>query len=110
MRYNTLTRMATSDDVQVHLKNVCAQNGYTATFMPKPMFRDTARDARAHEPVERHHNLFFDKKAYALFPTPALVYRRAESTRGGAARLRGFPTNSYRRWCRAMKPTDQPRS
>ncbi|OLB67767.1 MAG: type I glutamate--ammonia ligase [Gemmatimonadetes bacterium 13_2_20CM_2_66_5] len=38
MRYSTLTRMA--DQVMMYkyiVKNVCAANGYTATFMPKPM-------------------------------------------------------------------------
>ena len=41
MRFGSLTSMA--DNVlqfKYIVKNVCAQNGYTATFMPKPLFGD----------------------------------------------------------------------
>src|SRR5207302_870702 len=41
MRFTTLGRMA--DQLMMYkyiVKNVCHQHGYTATFMPKPMFGD----------------------------------------------------------------------
>src|SRR2546426_1549567 len=39
MRFQTLTRMAGQLLMYKYIvKNVCAQNGYTATFMPKPLF------------------------------------------------------------------------
>jgi len=49
MRYSTLTRMA--DQIMMYkyiVKNVCAQNGYTATFMPKPMFGDNGSGMHVH--------------------------------------------------------------
>src|SRR6266545_4416246 len=52
MRYSTLTRMA--DQIMMYkyiVKNVCAQNGYTATFTPKPMDVDLYEL----EPAERKH-------------------------------------------------------
>ena len=100
MRYSTLTRMA--DQVMMYkyiVKNVCAQNGYTATFMPKPMFGDNGSGMHVHMSLwNGTNNLFFDKNGYALISESARWYI------GGlikhAAALLGFAaptTNSYRR-------------
>src|SRR5438094_453844 len=68
MRFTTLGRMA--DQVMMYkyiVKNVCHQHGYTATFMPKPMFGDNGSGMHVHmslwkdgtkldlEPEERKH-------------------------------------------------------
>jgi len=100
MRYNTLTRMG--DQVMMYkyiVKNVCAKNGYTATFMPKPMFGDNGSGMHVHMSLwNGTNNLFFDKNGYALISDSARWYI------GGlikhAAALLGFAaptTNSYRR-------------
>ncbi len=100
MRYNTLTRMA--DQVMMYkyiVKNVCAANGYTATFMPKPMFGDNGSGMHVHMSLwNGTNNLFFDKNGYALISDSARWYI------GGlikhAAALLAFAaqtTNSYRR-------------
>src|SRR5437762_8580451 len=49
MRFTTLTRMA--DQLMMYkyiVKNVCHQHGYTATFMPKPMFGDNGSGMHVH--------------------------------------------------------------
>src|SRR2546426_4481152 len=49
MRFTTLTRMA--DQLMMYkyiVKNVCAQHGYTATFMPKPLFGDNGSGMHVH--------------------------------------------------------------
>jgi glutamine synthetase len=100
MRFGTLTRMA--DQLLMYkyiVKNVCAEHGYTATFMPKPMFGDNGSGMHVHMSLWKGDtNLFFDPKGYALISDTARWYI------GGlikhAAALLGFAaptTNSYRR-------------
>src|SRR3989449_742743 len=76
MRYNTLTRMG--DQVMMYkyiVKNVCAKNGYTATFMPKPMFGDNGSGMHVHMSLwNGTNNLFFDKNGYALISDSARWY------------------------------------
>src|SRR5256885_13188993 len=76
MRYSTLTRMA--DQIMMYkyiVKNVCAQNGYTATFMPKPMFGDNGSGMHVHMSLwNGTNNLFFDKNGYALISESARWY------------------------------------
>src|SRR2546430_17522835 len=68
MRYSTLTRMA--DQIMMYkyiVKNVCAQNGYTATFMPKPLFGDNGSGMHVHMSLwQDDKNLFFDAHGDAL--------------------------------------------
>src|SRR5258708_15646685 len=68
MRFNSLTRMA--DQVMMYkyiVKNVCHQHGYTATFMPKPMFGDNGSGMHVHMSLwNEDKNLFFDANGYAL--------------------------------------------
>src|SRR6266851_2298316 len=67
MRFNTLARMG--DQLMMYkyiVKNVCHQNGYTATFMPKPMFGDNGSGMHVHMSLWKDGtNLFFDPKGYA---------------------------------------------
>src|SRR5213083_1362324 len=76
MRYSTLTRMA--DQVMMYkyiVKNVCNANGYTATFMPKPMFGDNGSGMHVHMSLwNGSNNLFFDKNGYALISDTARWY------------------------------------
>ena len=100
MRFNTLTRMA--DQVMIYkyiVKNVCRANGYTATFMPKPMYGDNGSGMHVHQSLWKDGQpLFFDAKGYGLLSDLARWYV------GGlikhAASLLAFAaptTNSYRR-------------
>src|SRR5437870_1669467 len=50
MRFDTLVNMA--DKVMMYtyvVKNVCAQNGFVATFMPKPLFMDNGSGMHTHQ-------------------------------------------------------------
>ena len=50
MRFGTLVKMA--DQVLKYkyiVKNVCYRNGYTATFMPKPLFGDNGSGMHTHQ-------------------------------------------------------------
>ena len=100
MRFNTLTRMA--DQLMMYkyiVKNVCRANGYTATFMPKPMYGDNGSGMHVHMSLWQDQKpLFFDAKGYGLLSDTARWYV------GGlikhAASLLAFAaptTNSYRR-------------
>ncbi|MGH7531410.1 MAG: type I glutamate--ammonia ligase [Gemmatimonadales bacterium] len=100
MRFSTLTRMA--DQVMMYkyiVKNVCHQHGYTATFMPKPMFGDNGSGMHVHMSLwNGDTNLFFDEKGYALLSDTARWYIGGLITHAPA--LLGFAaptTNSYRR-------------
>src|SRR5438046_6493148 len=76
MRFTTLGRMA--DQVMMYkyiVKNVCHQHGYTATFMPKPMFGDNGSGMHVHMSLWKDGtNLFFDPKGYALLSAAARWY------------------------------------
>ena len=100
MRYNTLTRMG--DQVMMYkyiVKNVCAQNGYTATFMPKPMFGDNGSGMHVHMSLwNGTNNLFFDKNGYALISDSARWYIGGLIKHAAALLAFAAPTtNSYRR-------------
>jgi len=100
IRFNTLTRI--SDQMMAYkyiVKNVCAQNGYVATFMPKPLFMDNGSGMHVHQSLWKDGaNLFADTKGYAGLSQMAIWYI------GGllkhASSLLAFcapTTNSYRR-------------
>jgi glutamine synthetase len=100
MRFGTLTKMA--DQVLLFkyiIKNVCYQNGYTATFMPKPLFQDNGSGMHVHQSLWKDgSNLFYDEKGYALLSDTARWYiggllKHAPAILGFAAPT----TNSYRR-------------
>ena len=68
MRFNTLLRQA--DDVMLYkyiAKNVAIQNGYTVTFMPKPLFQDNGSGMHVHQSLWKGDtNKFFDAKGYGM--------------------------------------------
>src|SRR5438552_776898 len=100
MRFTTLARMA--DQLMMYkyiVKNVCHQHGYTATFMPKPMFGDNGSGMHVHMSLWKDgSNLFFDAKGYALLSDAARWYIGGLIKHAAALLAFAAPTtNSYRR-------------
>ncbi|MBI4216588.1 MAG: type I glutamate--ammonia ligase [Chloroflexi bacterium] len=100
MRYDTLTRMA--DKVMLFkyiVKNMAVKHGFTATFMPKPLFQDNGSGMHVHQSLWKNgKNLFFDKKGYALLSQTAKLYIGGLLTHSPALLALCAPTtNSYRR-------------
>ncbi len=100
MRYKTLTRMA--DQVLLYkyiVHNVCYQNGYTATFMPKPLFQDNGSGMHTHQSLWKDGtNLFYEKGSYALISETCRHYIGGLLKHAPAILAFAAPTtNSYRR-------------
>ena len=100
MRFSTLVRMA--DQVMLYkyiVKNVCYKNGYTATFMPKPLFGDNGSGMHTHQSLWKDGQpLFYDESGYAMLSQLCRWYiggllKHAPSILAFAAPT----TNSYRR-------------
>lgn len=100
MRFRPLLKMA--DTLQTYkyiIKNVAVQNGYTVTFMPKPLFKDNGSGMHCHQSLWKDGtNLFFDKEGYALLSKTALHYIGGILKHAPALLAFCAPTtNSYRR-------------
>lgn len=100
IRFSPLLKMA--DILQVHkyiVKNVAQQYGFTATFMPKPLFKDNGSGMHCHQSLwKAGSNLFFDKDGYALLSKTALHYIGGILKHAPALLAFCAPTtNSYRR-------------
>jgi glutamine synthetase len=100
MRFDTLTAMA--DKVLKYkyvIKNVCYRNGYTATFMPKPLYGDNGSGMHVHQSLWKGgSNLFYDKDGYALLSDTARWYIGGLLRHVPAVLAFAAPTtNSYRR-------------
>ncbi|MFN8418274.1 MAG: type I glutamate--ammonia ligase [Anaerolineae bacterium] len=100
MRFNTLTRMA--DQLLIYkyiIKNVAMMNGYTVTFMPKPLFGDNGSGMHCHQSLWKGGKpLFFDKDGYALLSKLAINYIGGILKHAPALLAFCAPTtNSYRR-------------
>jgi glutamine synthetase len=100
MRFDTLTTMA--DKVLTYkyiVKNVCYRNGYTATFMPKPLFGDNGSGMHTHQSLWKDGvPLFYDKDGYALLSDMARWYIGGLLKHAPAILAFSNPTtNSYRR-------------
>ncbi len=100
MRFSTLVRMADQAMMYKYIvKNVCHQYGYTATFMPKPLFGDNGSGMHVHQSLWKgDQNLFFAADGYGLISEMARFYiggliKHAPALLGFAAPT----TNSYRR-------------
>jgi len=100
MRFDSLTVMA--DKVLKYkyiVKNVCNRYGYTATFMPKPLYGDNGSGMHTHQSLWKDGtNIFYDKDGYALLSDAARWYiggllKHVPSILAFAAPT----TNSYRR-------------
>jgi len=68
MRFNTLLKQADSVMMYKYIaKNVAIQNGYTVTFMPKPLFQDNGSGMHVHQSLWKGDtNKFFDAKGYGM--------------------------------------------
>jgi glutamine synthetase len=100
MRFGTLVRMA--DQIQMYkyiVKNVANENGYTATFMPKPLFGDNGSGMHVHQSLWKNGtNLFFDDEGYGLLSDLARFYVGGLIKHTPALLAFAAPTtNSYRR-------------
>jgi len=100
MRFGTLVRMA--DQVLKYkyiVKNVCYRNGYTATFMPKPLFGDNGSGMHTHQSLwNGDEPLFYDKNGYALLSQMCKHYIGGLLKHAPAILAFAAPTtNSYRR-------------
>ncbi len=100
MRFGTLVRMA--DQVMMYkyiVKNVCDQHGYTATFMPKPLFGDNGSGMHVHQSLWKgDHNLFFAADGYGMISETARHYIGGLIRHAPALLAFAAPTtNSYRR-------------
>ncbi|MGC8461120.1 MAG: type I glutamate--ammonia ligase [Candidatus Dormibacteria bacterium] len=100
MRFSKLVEMA--DKVMAYkyvVKNVCYQYGYTATFMPKPMFGDNGSGMHTHQSLWKDGTpLFYDEKGYAMLSDLARWYIGGLLKHAAALLAFAAPTtNSYRR-------------
>jgi glutamine synthetase len=100
MRFGTLARMA--DQLMMYkyvVKNVCAEHGYTATFMPKPLFGDNGSGMHVHQSLWKDEkNLFYSPEGYGLISETARFYIGGLLKHAPALLALCAPTtNSYRR-------------
>lgn len=100
LRFNSLTAMG---DWQMWykyiIKNVAQRYGYTATFMPKPVFGDNGSGMHVHNSLWKDgETLFFDEDGYAKLSDLALYYIGGILHHSPALLAFCAPTtNSYRR-------------
>jgi len=99
-RFGTLVQTADRQLTYKYIvKNVCHNLGYTATFMPKPLFGDNGSGMHVHQSLwTGDTNLFFDEKGYALISEKARWYIGGLIAHAPALLALCAPTtNSYRR-------------
>src|SRR3977135_3317158 len=76
LRFTSLTKMA--DQMMAYkyiVKNVAAQHGYVATFMPKPLFQDNGSGMHVHQSLWKDgENLVADAQGYAGLSEMAVHY------------------------------------
>ncbi len=100
MRFTTLRRMGDQMMLYKYLvKNTAREHGYTATFMPKPLFGDNGSGMHVHQSLWRGDtNLFYDPDGYALLSDTARWYIGGILKHAAAVLAFAAPTtNSYRR-------------
>ncbi|MGA8014788.1 MAG: type I glutamate--ammonia ligase [Candidatus Dormiibacterota bacterium] len=100
MRFTTMVKMA--DQVLLYkyiVRNICKRYGYTATFMPKPLFGDNGSGMHTHQSLWKDGvPLFYDKDGYALFSDMGRWYIGGLLKHAPAVLAFAAPTtNSYRR-------------
>src|SRR6266581_2591193 len=81
------------------IKNVAAQHGYVANFMPKPLFMDNGSGMHVHQSLWKDgENLFADSSGYAGLSQAAIYYIGGLLKHAPALLALCAPTtNSYRR-------------
>jgi glutamine synthetase len=100
VRFQTLLKMADQLQLQKYVvKNVAAQAGKSATFMPKPVFEENGSGMHVHQSlVKGGDNVMYDFDGYALLSREALNYIGGLLAHGKALMAFCAPTtNSYRR-------------
>jgi len=100
VRFSTLLRMADQLQLQKYVvKNVAAQAGKTATFMPKPVFEENGSGMHVHQSLGKAgENVMYDFHGYGLLSREALNYIGGLLAHGRALMAFCAPTtNSYRR-------------
>jgi glutamine synthetase len=100
VRFATLLRMADQLQLQKYvIKNVAAQAGKTATFMPKPLFEENGSGMHVHQSLSKGgDNVMYDFGGYAQLSRAALNYIGGILRHGRALMAFCAPTtNSYRR-------------
>ncbi|GAC1383533.1 MAG: type I glutamate--ammonia ligase [Herpetosiphon sp.] len=100
MRFGSLLKQA--DNVLLYkyvVKNVCDRNGYTATFMPKPLFGDNGSGMHVHMSLWNEGKpLFYDEKGYGGLSEMARHYVGGLLAHAPSLLAFAAPTtNSYRR-------------
>lgn len=100
MRYAPLTKMG--DNLLMYkyvIKNVARKYNKTATFMPKPIFKDNGSGMHVHSSLWKDNtNLFYDGKGYALISDLCKWYIGGILKHAHAILAFAAPTtNSYRR-------------
>jgi glutamine synthetase len=100
MKFDTLLSMA--DKLQKYkyiVKNTAFQNGYTVTFMPKPLFQDNGSGMHVHQSLWKGGQpLFYDEKGYGSLSELAIHYIGGLLKHAPALLAFCAPTtNSYRR-------------
>ena len=99
LRFDTLTNMG--DHVMLYkyiAKNVAIQNGYTVTFMPKPLFQDNGSGMHCHQSLWKDGKPLFAGDGYAGLSKLAKYYIGGLLAHSPALLAFCAPTtNSYRR-------------
>ncbi|HEX6488028.1 MAG TPA: type I glutamate--ammonia ligase [Candidatus Dormibacteraeota bacterium] len=99
MRFDSLTRMG--DKMMVYkyvIKNIAAQNGYVATFMPKPIFQDNGSGMHVHQSLWKDGVNLMAGDGYAGLSDTARWYIGGLLKHAPALLALCAPTtNSYRR-------------
>ncbi|MGH7862255.1 MAG: type I glutamate--ammonia ligase [Candidatus Dormibacteraceae bacterium] len=100
LRFDTLLKMADSMMTYKYVvKNVAAQHGYVATFMPKPLFQDNGSGMHVHQSLWKGgQTLMADPAGYAGLSDLARWYIGGLLKHAPAVLAFAAPTtNSYRR-------------
>jgi glutamine synthetase len=100
MKFDTLTKMA--DQLMKYkyvVKQTAYQNGYIATFMPKPLYGDNGSGMHCHQSIWKNGEpTFYDETGYAALSETARYYIGGLLKHAPALLAFCAPTtNSYRR-------------
>jgi glutamine synthetase len=105
LRYQPLLRAA--DSVMLYkyiVRNVAYRHGKSATFMPKPLFRENGSSMHTHQSLWKQGKPLFAGDDYAGLSDLALWYIGGLIKHGPAlAALTAPTTNSYKRLCAGME-------
>jgi len=99
LKYDSLLKMADKMITYKYIvKNVAAQNGFFATFMPKPLFQDNGSGMHVHQSLWKDGKPLFGGDMYAGLSQMALWYIGGVLKHAPALLALTNPiTNSYRR-------------